>query len=116
MAVGIFLGGLIGLLAPEAVQESAPSLVLPDWVLIFFNCVWVIGGGLSMVGLVRGNREIEIPGMILIAGGLGSYYVVVVSIRATAALTALFIALLALGCLGRAVNLYRFGYDDGRPK
>ncbi len=111
VALGIFLGGLIGLLAPGAVRGSAPTLILPEWVLVFFNVVWVLGGGLSTLGLIRGLREVEIPGMMLTAGGLGAYYITAVSLRSTSALTALFIALLSFGCAGRAWNLYRYGYD-----
>jgi hypothetical protein len=111
VSVGILLGGLLGLFAPELVTESAPSLVLPSWVRLTFYLVWTFGGGLATIGLLRGVRQIEVPGMMLIAGGLSAYYIVAISIRATSALTALFIATLALGCMGRAWHLIRYGYE-----
>lgn len=114
VAIGIFLGGCINLFAPEIVQESAPTLVLPDFVLTVFNLVWVLGGALAAFGLLRGVREAEVPGLLLLAGGLGAYYITAISLRSTTALTALFIALLAFGCLGHAVNLIRYGYEGQR--
>lgn len=114
VAVGIMLSGAIGLLFPESVQESAPALVLPDALLVSFNVVWAVGGGLASFGLIRGSRDAEVPGLALIAGGLSAYYIVVVSIRPTAALQALFIGALAIGCAVRAWHLVRAGYDtDG---
>jgi hypothetical protein len=111
VAIGIFLGGMVNLFAPDLVRESAPNLVLPDFVLLIFNLCWTIGGALATIGLLRGVRNAEVPGLMLTAGGLGAYYVAVISIRATSALTAIFVATLAIGCAVRAWHLTRCGYE-----
>jgi len=111
VSLGILVGGLINLLTPELVEESAPVLVLPRIVLLIFNLTWVVGGALSAIGALRGARHIEIPGLSLVAGGLLAYYVTAITVRSTTALTAIFIALLAVGFAGHAINLYLNGYD-----
>lgn len=111
----IAVAGLIGLVAPQLVNESAAALVLPGWQLTVFNTTWLVGGSLATIGLLRGLPNAEAPGLALIAGGLTAYYIAVVSIRASSALTALFIAGLAIGCIARAWRIYRCGYD-GVPR
>lgn len=109
-ALGIFIGGLLGVVAPELVRESAPSLVLPEWVLLAFNICWMVGGGTAFVGMVRGIVALHMPGMALIAGGLISYWAIIATIRGWGALTAVFILLLGIGCGLHAAYLYFCGY------
>lgn len=113
--VGILLSGIVGLVAPEAVAGSVIALVLPKPLLIAFNIVWVVGGGLGTFGIVRGHPRAEVPGLALIAGGLVSYYIAIVSVRAVGALQVLFILWLAVGCVVRAVRLVHCGYERGSP-
>jgi len=107
----ISVSGTVGLVFPDLVNESAPAIVLPIWVLMVFNAVWSMGGALAALGLLRGKLRVEVPGLALIAGGLVTYYAAVVQIRATGALQAIFIGGLALGAIERAWELYHHGYD-----
>jgi hypothetical protein len=107
----IGISGAVGLLFPHLVNESAPAIVLPLWVLTLFNTVWTVGGILGAYGLLRGKMRIEIPGLILLASGLAAYYAAVVQIRAASALQAIFILGLAVGAIERAWQLYHCGYD-----
>lgn len=111
ISLGFFTSGAIGLLAPSLVKDSAPALTLPTFVLVLFNIAWLVGGFLASVGLLRGRRDLEIPGMALIAGGMTAYFATVVSIRAISALAAVFMAFLAIGCAARAWTLLKHGYD-----
>lgn len=115
-ALGIFIGGTLGLVAPDLVRESAPSLVLPEWVLIAFNICWVVGGATAFVGMMRGVVVLHMPGMALISGGLVSYWGIIVSIRGAGALAAVFILLLGIGCGFHAWYLYCYGYDGVRHR
>ena len=101
-------------MTPDLVNESAPALTLPDWAFIAFNAVCAVGGALGATGLLRGRPTLEGPGDSLLAGGLLSYYLAVVSIRGWAgAITGLFIGALALGYAARAHYVYFYGYDGG---
>jgi hypothetical protein len=110
ISLGILLGGLVNLFAPKLVEETASSVVLPELVLLLFNLTWAIGGAAATVGFFRGWLKLDAAGSLLIAGGLGAYYIVLISLRSTTALTAVFIALLAIGSALRAVQLFRHGY------
>lgn len=110
VAVGVFLAGAVGLVLPAVTDSSAPGAILSTSGLVAFNAVWTLGGGLATVGLLRGNREIEVPGLALMAGGLTAYYIAVVTVRGVAGLAGVFMGTLALGCALRAVELYRHGY------
>lgn len=114
VSTALCLAGAVGLLAPYLVDESAPALSLPAWAFVVFNVVWAVGGGLGAYGLIRGRPAVEGPGDALLAGGLFSYYIAVVSIRGwSGAITGLFIGALALGYAARAHYVFFYGYDGG---
>lgn len=110
-ALGLAIGGATGLLFPETVKESAASLTLPGLTENLFYFVWALGGLMAFLGLLRGILKLHVAGMTLVAGGLFTYYIVIVTIRGSGALQALFICLLGLGCGLHAWNLARCGYD-----
>lgn len=116
VSLGIFLAGALALFAPAVVEREAASAVLPTWALTLFNVVWFTGGGAAFVGMLLGIRRLHVPGMALIAGGLLSYYAVLVSLLGLRALAAVFIALLGVGCAAHAWNLARFGYEGTAPR
>lgn len=115
VALGIAVGGFCGLFLPQVVRESAASLTLPEFVLTVFYAVWLVGGIAAFFGLLRGILRLQVAGMALISGGLLTYYVVIISIRGSAAVQAFFIAALGIGCGLHAWNLARCGYSGG-PK
>jgi hypothetical protein len=117
VTLGIMLGGLIGVILPEAVEESVIGLVFPHWVFYLFNAIWFSGGAASTYGLLRGRADIEVGGLALVASGLTAYYLAVVSVRASAALLALFIICLAVGSVARVFALvHRGGYLGEREE
>lgn len=110
VAVGFAISGIINIAFPHLVRESAASIALP-WTLYYvFSAMWAVGGCASSWGLLRGVRNLEAGGDVLIATALVVDYIAVVWIRATSALTAIFIVFLALGFLLRARHLARSGY------
>jgi hypothetical protein len=111
VAVGVCLSGLIGLIAPEAVEQSASAVVLPRWAVTMLNVSWVVGGASASVGLLRGNRQLHVPGMSLIGGGLLAYYSAILALRPEAAWQVVFIAILGVGCLLHATFLALYGYS-----
>ena len=70
VALGIGLGGFFGLFLPDLVRDSAASVTLPNGVLKLFYVVWLVGGTVAFVGLLRGILRLHVSGMALIAGGL----------------------------------------------
>jgi hypothetical protein len=110
VSAGIAISGWINLIAPSLTSESVVALIFPQVVLYVFNAVWAVGGTMATGGLLRGKRKVEAAGMTLLASGLGSYFLAVVSVRATSALAAVFIVTLAIGCALRAKHLTSHGY------
>lgn len=111
VSVGVCISGFVALAFPGLAEGSSPTRALPDWTLIVFNVVLMIGGGLATWGLLRGNVNFEVPGLFLLAGGLASFYFTVVSVRPTSALQVIFIGALAIGCAARGWHLAHYGYD-----
>lgn len=116
VALGVCLSGLIALVAPEVVEQSASAVVLPSWVVTLLNVTWMIGGGTAAAGLLRGNRQLHVPGMSLIGGGLLAYYSAIVALRPEAALQVIFIPILGAGCLLHALFLGLYGYSGADPR
>lgn len=110
-AVGVFITGVTSLIAPHLFEQSSATLALPEWLRVVFRITWTLGGGLSTYGILRGKRPAEAAGMILLSGGFAVNYIAIVSVLTQAALTAVFIATLAVGCGFRARHLLRGGYD-----
>jgi hypothetical protein len=104
------VGGLVNLLFPEAVQETSASLALPAALFYAFSASWAVGGSCAAWGLLRGVRNLEAGGMALLASALLVDYITVVSVRATSALSSVFIVFLALGCALRTRHLSKSGY------
>lgn len=111
VAFGVCLSGLIGLLAPATVEQSAAAIVLPDWVVTLLNISWAIGGAVATAGILRGNRQLHVPGMSLIGGGLVAYYSAIITLRPEAALQVVFIPMLGVSCLLHAIFLGLYGYS-----
>ena len=116
MAIGIGLAGIAGMVYPDLVKESAPALILPTWLYFLFNCIWAAGGTFAAWGLMRGLVRLEVPGLALMSGGLGAYYMAVITARGwSGAIAGLFIGSLALGCAIRSFHLFHYGYDGNVP-
>lgn len=110
VAVGFAISGVINIAFPHLVRESAVSIALP-WTLYYvFSVMWAVGGCASSWGLLRGVRNLEAGGDVLIATTLVVNYISVVWVRTTTALAALFLVFLALGFLLRARHLAKSGY------
>lgn len=116
VTLGLMLGGLVGFVVPEALEESAIGLTFPEWVFYVFSAIWLFGGAASTFGLLRGRSDIEVAGLSLIASGLVTYYIAVVSIRALASLLALFILFLAIGAIARTSYLVASGGYAGEQE
>lgn len=109
-SIGVALEGFLNLVAPGLSSSSASAQALDPTVLTLFNLTWVVGGGLSMIGLLRGFRKSEAGGMSLLGGAFGAYYIVIVGLVPGAWATGLFIICLSIGCFLRARHLARTGY------
>lgn len=110
VSVGIALSGWVNLLAPSLVTESVVSLLFSPLVLLLFNAAWALAGTLSVFGLLTARRQFEAAGMALLASGMLSYFLAVVSVRPSAALAGLFLPALAIGAAQRAWHLTTHGY------
>lgn len=109
MAVGFFLTGMLGLLAPHLVSESSVALTLPLVALRTFYALWMLGGLGGSLGLLLARRELEIPGLALIAGGMMAYFITATASHGASLASILFV-FIALGAIERAWDLFRYGY------
>lgn len=109
-SIGIAWAGAVNIFLPNLVEESFVSLALPDWLVIAFNAVWMIGGLCGAIGILRGRRNVEAAGMSLLSSGMFVYFIAALSIRSSAAVTGIFILTLAIGCALRARHLTQSGY------
>ncbi len=110
LSIGIAVTGWINVLAPSLSRETSSSIVFDPLILFAFNGIWAVGGSLCVFGLLRGRRKVEGAGMSLLASALATYYLAIIVIRPTAAITAVFILALAIGCAKRAFHLATHGY------
>jgi hypothetical protein len=110
LSLGIAASGWIRILWPGTAADSPSSLVLPAFILFTFNVAWAAGGTLAAVGLLRGKAKMEGVGMSLLASALAAYYCLILSLRPLAALTAVFIVFLAVGCALRAYHVATHAY------
>lgn len=111
VSAGIATQGATNLLAPSA--ESIATLAFSPWVYFFFNVLWLVGGVLTAIGLLRGMRGLEAFGATLLAGSTALYFLAVVSIRGWESRTAVFVLFLALGYFLRVRHLVTAGYVSG---
>jgi cation transport ATPase len=123
VAVGFAISGLVNLLFPHLVRESAVSLALPVGLYYAFSLTWAAGGVCAAWGLLRGVRNLEAGGDVLLATALLVNYISVIWVRASSGLSAIFLIFMALGFLLRARHLARSGYvvlsfpvDDVHPR
>lgn len=110
LSLGIAFSGWINIFFPSLTAESSSSLIFSPLILFLFNLAWAVGGTLSVVGLLRGRAKIEGLGMSMLASALGSYYLAIISIRLSAAISAGFILFLGIGCALRAYHLATHAY------
>lgn len=110
VAIGFAFSGLVNLLFPGLVRESAVSIALPETPYYAFSLVWAVGGVCAAWGLLRGIRDLEAAGDVLLATALVVNYISVVWVRATTALAAVFLIFMALGFLLRARHLAKSSY------
>jgi hypothetical protein len=107
---GVAFQGSVNLIAPELSQATASAIVLSPLLFAIFSATWLVGGALSVVGVVRGIRKAEAVGMSLLAGGFGAYYSILTGTVPNGWLTGAFILALAIGCFRRARHVAVTGY------
>lgn len=105
--------GLLGLVVPGLVSESAVALVLPEFVYAIFNTLSLFGGVAAAFGIVSGRRDVEAFGMSLLASVLFSYFMTIIAVRPSSAIQIQFILWLGIGCALRVWHLTRPDASDG---
>lgn len=110
IALGLAVSGLVNVLFPDAVQDTAASLALPPILYYAFSATWAVGGTCAALGLLRGLRNLEAGGDVLLASSLLVNYISVVWVRTTSALAAVFVLFMAVGFALRARHLTKAGY------
>src|SRR4051812_19972415 len=76
-SIGIALAGTIAVIAPETVEQSSSSLLLPVWLRTVFNLVFAVGGWMSMLGIAFGLRKLEASGMALLSTALLANFITI---------------------------------------
>lgn len=107
IAVGVFLTGLVAILDPSSIEETATSLSLPGWLRTAFEVCWVLAGGLAAFGIARGHRGSEAAGMMLLATALFVDFCAFVYLRPLSAISGGFVLALSLTSLARAFFLVK---------
>lgn len=105
IAVGVLVAGVVGILFPGTIEETATSLALPEWLRTLFEICWATGGALATIGIARGYRGIEAGGMGLLATALFVDYLAFIYIRPAAAVSGLFVLILAIASAERSYFL-----------
>lgn len=110
------LSGLSGLVAPAS-SAGAVSRLLPHWIVIIWSSGLVIGGSVSITGvLLRGVRSllVERIGLIALAGFAVTYSAAAIAVAGLAATFAsLFVAAFGAACVGR---FWQIGRDLKRAE
>lgn len=114
VSMGIATQGLINIAAPS--PESIATLAFSIGVYYLFNAMWIIGGTLTAIGLLRGMRGVEAAGATLLTGSTALFYAAAVSLRGWESRTAVFVFFLALGYALRVRHLVTAGYVVGHDR
>ncbi len=69
-SLGIAVTVTVAIVDPSTVQETAITLVLPDWLETIFRWSYLVGGYMATIGLLFAKPRIEAAGMALLASGL----------------------------------------------
>jgi hypothetical protein len=114
-AVAIFLAGLIGLLFPETVSQTAASLLLPDWLETTFRWFYLVAGAAATWGIVRGRANLEAAGWTLVTSVLAAQIVTLLFLTQDAAIVANLVTLAALA-LGTGMRAWFLAVDLPRAR
>lgn len=101
LALGIAFAGLLTLLFPSTVQQSATYLALPELLRTAFNIAYTLGGLLTLYGLLRPKpyeHTFEAAGYGLLSSALGVQWASIVYVAPDTWPSSLFILILAVGC------------------
>lgn len=105
------LSGLLVLTIPSVRATSPTIAVLPMWTANVWGAMLLIGGAMSVFGLLRDRPDFESAGMALL--GSGQLVALITSISslgfASAVLGVVLRGGLAIGCWARAYHLARIG-------
>lgn len=105
LALGVAVVGVVALVFPATVEQTATSAALPAWLRSLFDVIYAGGGAASAFGVHRARRDFEAAGLSLLAGALAAQFAAVVYVRPAGAPPATFILTLAIGCALRARHL-----------
>lgn len=109
-AMGVGLVGFVNLVLPGLADETAVSVLLPDWLERVFATVYMVSGFSSVYGITLGKPRWEALGMAMLSSGVLANFIILVDLRPNNAATATFLLTLAIGCGQRAFHLSRRGY------
>lgn len=101
-SIGIAFIGLVTILFPDSVEQSAVTLALPELVRKLFNVFYATGGLFATIGLLRIRHSLEAAGMALLASTLFVQWASIIYLRPTSIISAFFVLTLAIGCGRRA--------------
>lgn len=100
--LGIAFIGLLTLIFPDAVEQSATSLALGETLRKLFYVCYALGGTLGALGLLSVRHRLEAAGMAMLASTMTVQFVAIVYVRPAAWAPSLFVLALAIGCGTRA--------------
>jgi hypothetical protein len=101
VVIGVTLSGVARLVFPSVVSSSSALQALPAFVLILLNAAWILSGLVTVVGILRGRRDIEAAGLILIATSFGCFFLAILAFRPSTAPSVVYIPTFALGAAWR---------------
>jgi len=114
-SIGFGLVGILALLFPGSIEQTAASTTLPAWLTKVLYITFAVGGISSVFGIVRGRPDFEALGMSLFSSGLIVNFIAIASLAGLGAVSltgAVFLVALAIGCFGRVLALTRRGYHN----
>lgn len=109
LCMGLFVTGLLGVLVPDSMAQSAVSAVLPAGIRTLFYLDYCLAAALCVLGQARGKAPLEAMGMGMLAFGFAAQEVAATALLGTP-LPGIFLVFLAWGAFERGLFLRAYGY------
>jgi hypothetical protein len=107
VVIGVTLSGIARLAVPSVVSSNSALQALPTGVLVLLNIAWILSGAVTVMGILRGRRDVEAAGLILIATSFACFFIAIAAFKFSTVPSVLYIPTFALGAAWRGYYVNR---------
>lgn len=97
IVIAITLSGICRIIFPGTVSTSSALQALPLWTIVALNIFWVLSGFTVTWGILRGERNVEGAGLVLMVGAFLAYFVAILAFKSSSAPSVIYILGFAIG-------------------